>query len=203
MTIAHRRRFLLISGGSLVGLLARPAFADTPGDRAVAFVRSAGDRIIAAIHSTASAEERRRIIGPIIDQTIDVDGVGRFCLGRFWRTATPDQQQRYIKLFHEVLISNITSKLGDYQDVKLTVGRSQTRDENEVVSSVIERPNNPPAALEWVIADAATNPKVIDVIAEDTSLRITQRSDYMSFLSHNNNDVDKLISAMKDQLAQN
>lgn len=199
----NRRAFLLLCCGSLLSLVTRPSLAQSPSDRATAFVRTTGDRILSAMQGAGSVEERRKVVGPIIDQAIDVDGLAKFCLGRYWRTATPDQQQRYTKLFHEVLIGNITSKLGEYQQVKLTVGRSQQRDDTEIVSSTIERANNPPTTVQWVVANTATNPKVIDVIAEDTSLRITQRSDYASFLSHNNNDVDKLIVAMKEQLAQN
>lgn len=198
----NRRAFLLLCCGSLLSLVTRPSLAQSPSDRATAFVRTTGDRILSAMQGAGSVEERRKVVGPIIDQAIDVDGLAKFCLGRYWRTATPDQQQRYTKLFHEVLIGNITSKLGEYQQVKLTVGRSQQRDDTEIVSSTIERANNPPTTVQWVVANTATNPKVIDVIAEDTSLRITQRSDYASFLSHNNNDVDKLIVAMKEQLAQ-
>ena len=201
--MANRRAFLILCCGSLLSLFTRPSRAETPGDRAVAFVRMTGDQIVKAMQSAGSVDDRRKIVGAIIDRAIDVDGVARFCLGRYWRTATPDQQQRYTLLFHEVLITNITSKLGEYQEVKLTVGRSQPRDDTEIVTSVIERPNNPPTTVEWVVANAAAAPRVIDVIAEDTSLRITQRSDYASFLSHNNNDVDRLIVAMKQQLAQN
>ena len=36
--------------------------------------------------------------------------------------------------------------------------------------------NNAPAAVDWVIAQPQANPKIIDVIAEGTSMRITQRS---------------------------
>ena len=71
-----------------------------------------------------------------------------------------------------------------------------------MVSSSVERPNNPPTTVDWVVADAAGNPKVIDVVAEGTSLRLTQRQDYASYLTHNNNDVDKLIDAMRQQLTQ-
>lgn len=202
MTMANRRAFLFLCCSALVTPIARPSLAQTPSDRAAAFVRTTGERILAAMRSTGSVAERRKIVGPIIDQAIDVDGVAQFCLGRFWRTATPDQQQRYTKLFHEVLIGNITSKLGEYKEVKLTVGRTQTRDDIYIVSTTIERADNPPTTVDWVVGNVTSNPKVIDVIAEDTSLRITQRSDYASFLSHNNNDIDKLIRAMKDQLAQ-
>jgi phospholipid transport system substrate-binding protein len=37
------------------------------------------------------------------------------------------------------------------------------------------------------------------VVAEGTSLRLTQRSDYTSFLSQHNGDVGALIAALKRQ----
>ena len=64
------------------------------------------------------------------------------------------------------------------------------------------RPNNPPTAVDWIISNPASDPKVIDVIAEGTSLRLTQRQDYASYLAHNNNSVDALISAMRNQVSQ-
>ena len=45
--------------------------------------------------------------------------------------------------------------------------------------------------------------EIVDVIAEGTSLRLTQRSDYSSYLSHNGNSIDSLLSAMKRQTANN
>ncbi len=201
--MVERRTFLLSCCASVLPLLTHAAWAQSPSDRAAAFVKTTGEAILKAMQTTGTTEERRKTIGPIIDRAIDVDGVAKFCLSRFWNTATADQRQRYTQLFHEVLIGNITDKLGEYQQVKLTVGRSQTRDDNEIVSSTIERPNNPITTVQWVVANVATDPKVIDFIAEDTSLRLTQRSDYASFLNHNNNDIDKLIAAMKQQLAQN
>ena len=198
----ERRMFLLAGLSAMPLLAAAPALADTNGDRAAAFIKTTSDLILGAMRGAGSAEERRRILGPIIDKSLDVDGLAKFCLGRFWRTATPDQQQRYTAVFHQVLIGNITSKLGEYQDVRLTIGRSKQQDDLDLVSSSVERPNNPPTTVDWVVADAAGNPKVIDVVAEGTSLRLTQRQDYASYLTHNNNDVDKLIDAMRQQLTQ-
>jgi hypothetical protein len=107
--------------------------------------------------------------------------VAQFCLGRFWRQASPQQQQRFVMLFHQVLMSNIMAKLGEYQGVKFTVSRSRRQEEDEIVSSVVERPNNPPTNVDWVISDPDSNPKISDILAAGTSFRLTQRSDYASY----------------------
>ncbi|MBN8928760.1 MAG: hypothetical protein BGO51_21040 [Rhodospirillales bacterium 69-11] len=201
----HRRQVLTLAAAAAAFVAlpgaARVALAQASGDRATAFVKATGDKLVAVVNGPGSAAQKREELTRIIDQTVDVDGVGRFCLGRFWRTATPDQQKRYLALFHQVLVTSITSKLGEYQGVRFTVGRSRSQDEEEVVSTVVERPNNPPANVDWVIANPNSAPKIVDVIAEGTSLRLTQRSDYASFLAHNSSNVDALINAMQQQVA--
>ena len=63
------------------------------------------------------------------------------------------------------------------------------------------RPNNPPTGVDWIIANPSKDPKIVDVVAEGTSLRLTQRQDYASYLTHNNNNIDALIAAMKIQVS--
>ncbi len=71
-----------------------------------------------------------------------------------------------------------------------------------MVSTVVERPNNQPASVDWIISNPASEPKVIDVVAEGTSLRLTQRQDYASFLNGPNSSIAALIDAMRQQVAQ-
>jgi len=54
-----------------------------------------------------------------------------------------------------------------------------------------------------VLANAATDPKIIDEIAEGTSLRITQRNDYASFLNQHGENIDALLGAIRCQLSHN
>jgi phospholipid transport system substrate-binding protein len=179
------------------------AWASPGGDRAVAFIKQTGVKLVAAIDAAGTLDERRKVLGTIIDSDVDVDGVARFCLGRFWRTATPDQQQQYLKLFRDYLVVNIATKLGEYRGVTFTVGAVQDRDAGEVVETIVKRPNNPPTNIQWLVANAATDPKIVDVIAEGTSLRITQRDDYASFLSQHGGRLDALLEGLRRQVTQN
>lgn len=201
----NRRTFLVLTAATLLpvtGRLIRPALADASEGRASAFVRSIGDKLVAVVNGPEADHDKRAKLTAIIDGAVDVDGVARFCLGRFWRSASAAQQQRYTELFHQVLVNNITAKLGDYRGVRFTIGRAQQRDDTVVVSAVVERPNNPPTNVDWIISNPASDPRIVDVVAEGTSLRLTQRQDYASYLSRNNNDIDALINAMRQQVAQ-
>nr|WP_294559957.1 ABC transporter substrate-binding protein [uncultured Rhodopila sp.] len=197
----YRRHFLTFAAAS--ALLAATAPARAQGaEKATAFMKSLGDQLVAVVNGPGTASSKRAAMTRIIDTYVDVDGIGKFCLGRYWKLATPEQQKQYITLFHEVLVTNITSKLGEYQGVTYTMGRSRMEDEDAVVSTTVLRPNNPPTAVDWHIVNPSSDPKVTDVVAEGTSLRLTQRQDYASYLAHNNNSIDALISAMRNQVSQ-
>jgi phospholipid transport system substrate-binding protein len=196
----NRRNFVILA--AVAALLPLPLHAQT-ADKAAAFVKSTGDRMAAVVNGPGSTSAKRSQMTQIINSDVDVEGIGRFCLGRYWKVATPEQQKQYLALFHEVLVTNITAKLGEYQGVTFTMGRARPQDEEAVVSTTVVRPNNPPTAVDWIIANPGSDPKIVDVVAEGTSLRLTQRQDYASYLSHNNGSVGALIAAMKNQISQN
>jgi phospholipid transport system substrate-binding protein len=201
--MTNRRTLLTVASVLLaVHSPGRSACAQEVAGNAGTFVKSTGDRLVSVVNGPENDRQKHAKLMQIIDSAVDVNGVARFCLGRFWRDASAEQQQRYTQLFHQVLANNITSKLGAYRGVRYTVGRAERREDNAVVSTVVERPNNQPANVDWIISNPASDPKIIDVVAAGTSLRLTQREDYASFLSSHNSSINALIDAMRQQVAQ-
>jgi phospholipid transport system substrate-binding protein len=195
-----RRSLLLLTAAA--ALAPRFGYAADASSQAIAFVQKLSDQLVAVVNGDAPMAEKKALMKGIIDSNVDVDGVAQFCLGRFWRQASADQQKQYVGLFHDVLVTNITGKLGEYRGVKFTINGAKSREDSEVVTTTVERPNNPPSQVDWVVTMASGKPKIADVIAEGTSLRLTQRSDYAAYLTRNQNSVDALIAAMKQQLSQ-
>jgi phospholipid transport system substrate-binding protein len=198
------RRFLLLA--ALAGSALPRAAASQTVDiaRAAAFIQDTGEQMVAAINAAgAPVAQRRERVAAILRRAVDVEGVGRFILGRFWRTATPEQQAEYLRLFEEVLLRNLSARFGEYQGVRFALGRSQARtEEDALVNTVIERPGSPAFALDWRVAEVGGQPKIVDVIAEGTSLRLTTRSEYSSVITRNGGDVAALLAAMRQQIQQ-
>ncbi len=167
------------------------------------FVQSVGKRLVATVNGEGSSKEKSDALGQIIDSSVDVQGVARFCLGRYWQVATPQQQREYGVLFHRILIGSITSRIGDYRGVRFIMGRTTSRPEGDVVASTISGPQKAPAVVEWVVNEVDGSPKIVDVKAEGTSLRITQRNDYASFIVHHNDSVQALVDALRRQVSAN
>ena len=197
-------RRVLLTYSAATALLATTSWTAAWAQSAVdptAFVVQLGDALVAIVNGPGTYEDKKRRLAPLIEQAVDVDNIARFCLGRFWRTASPGQQQQFNQLFHQVLLNNITGKLGQFEGVTFKPTTTTQRDGDSLVGTTIHRPNQQPNNVQWVVSAASGKPKIIDVIAEGTSLRLTQRSDYAAYISRNNNDVDALISAMRHQIA--
>src|SRR4051794_6730794 len=195
-----RRAFLVVSVAAAGLLAAGPyAWVQAGGDP-TGFVMSLGNQMATIVNGPGTLEQKRQRMAPLIEQAVDINRIAQFCLGRFWRTATPQQQQRYMQLFHAVLLNNISSKLGEFQGVTFRPTTTQQREGEAYVGTVINRPNQQPNNVQWVVSTASGRPQVVDVIAEGTSLRVTQRSDYASYLSRNGNNVDALLTAMQRQV---
>ncbi len=194
-------RRLLLQATAATALLAwSPAFAQqvTVGTAAAtSLVQNLGTQLVTIVNAPGPSAPKAAALTPIIESSVDVDGIGHFCLGRFWRLATPQQQQDYLHLFHRVLIGNITSRLGEFRGVRFTMTNTVERDGTTLVGTIIRRPNQEPVTVQWVVASVDGQPRIVDVIAEGTSLRLTQRSDYSSFVAQHNNSVAALIVAMR------
>jgi phospholipid transport system substrate-binding protein len=173
-----------------------------PGERAVAFVKSTSDQLVAIVNSPGSSQEKRGRLQAVIESTVDVDDIARFCLGRFWRIATPDQRQQYMTLFHDLLLTEITGHFGEYQGVSVTMGLARASEDTEIVITTVERPNNPPTQVDWVVATNTGSPKIVDLLAEGTSLRLTQAADFTAYLSRHQYNIHELVEGMRQRVAQ-
>ena len=193
------RRMFLASTAAVAALLAAGPAARAQEADATEFVRRFGNQALAIVGGPGSAAEKRQRLEPLITQAVDIEDIGRFVLGRFWRTATPQQQQEFQRLFNQVLLNNVGGRIGEFSGVGFTMTGTTQRDSGIHVGTTISRPNQQPVAVEWVVSNASGRPRIIDVIAEGTSLRLTQRNDYASFISRNGGQVDALLGAMRRQ----
>lgn len=199
------RRTLLVLGAAGMLLAGVPAaFAQASGvpgtAQATSFIQTLGNQLTAVVNGPGTATQKRAQLTPLIEHAVDVDGIAKFCLGRFWRIATPAQRQQYTQLFHAVLFNSITGHLGEYQGVRFVMTHTVQREGVTLVGTRITRPDQAPTTVQWVVDQIGGQPKIVDVVAEGTSLRLTQRSDYASYLSRHGNNVDALIAAMRRQV---
>jgi phospholipid transport system substrate-binding protein len=158
--------------------------------------------MISVINSSAGAAQKQAAFQQLVYANVDVDGVARFVLGRFWRVATPAQQQAYLQTFRQLLVYAVTGQTSTFQGASFTIGDASEQPVGIVVATTVNVPGKAPATVQWVVAMMNGQPKIIDIIAEGTSLRLTERNDYAGVISQHGGDIQPLIDAMRNQLAR-
>jgi phospholipid transport system substrate-binding protein len=195
-----RRSLLALSGAMLLLSMAGPRAAAAQALGAHQFVQDFANELVNIVNGPEPYAQKKAALGPVIDKYVGVNDVARFCLGRFWRTATPEQQAQYTTLFHHVLLNNISGHLGEFKGVSYRMTDDTQQGSNFLVGTIIDRPNAPAANVQWVVDASSGTPHVVDVIAEGTSMRLTTRDDYQSYLSSHNNDISALLEVLQRKL---
>ena len=178
-----------------------PALAAPSAAEAKQFIAHVGQRMVTIVNGNGSVSQKAADLRKVVDDNVAVDQIGRFVLGRYWRVATPAQRREYLGLFHQLLANNITTQIRAYQGVTFSIEGASGTPEGQGVSTVVARPGEQPAHVEWVVQTVGGQPKIVDVIVEGTSLRVTERSDYSSVITDNGGQVSALLDAMKRQIA--
>ncbi len=197
------RRYAVMALLGVPLLWSAPSLAQSPLDASTAqgFVQRTGQAMMSVVNGSGSPAARRDQVASILRHSVDVEGVGRFVLGRYWRSASLEEQQAYLQVFEETLIRNLSARFGEYQGVQFQVQRTQMRDPTTaLVATLIARPNATPFTVEWQVSMVEGQPKIVDVLAEGTSLRLTQRSEYSAVLTRNGGQISALLDAMRGQI---
>ncbi|HUC19753.1 MAG TPA: ABC transporter substrate-binding protein [Acetobacteraceae bacterium] len=184
-------------------LVGAAALAADEASAASDFVRQTGDAILNIVNGSGTMAEKRTQLTAIVNNAVDVDGIGRFELGRFWPIATPEQRQTFLSLFRQYLVFNVTGRLGQYKGSNFTIDRSEPLNGDIAVSTTIHTPGQPTADMQWIVSFASGKPQIVDLVAEGTSMRVTQRSDYASVITRGGGEnVQALIDALRQQLSR-
>jgi phospholipid transport system substrate-binding protein len=200
----RRTAMTMIGTAALLAVLWPTGYARAqPGPVAVIFVQSTAEQLVAVVNSAGSLDERRQRLRQIIDATVDVDEIARFCLGHFWQITAPDQQKQYLAVFHDLLVIEIAGHLGEYNGVRVTVGPARMTADTEIVASTVERPNGPTMQVDWVVSTATSNPRIVDLLAGGTSMRLTKGADFSAYLARHQYNVRELVEALRQISGRN
>ncbi len=194
------RRFFLASVAA--ALAAPPAFAAVDPEAAKSFIRSlANDAIQLMGRKDLPQAERIQKFRELFTRGFDVEAIGRFVLGRYWRDATEPEQREYLKLFEDLILATYAGRFSEYSGETLTVlDVRPDEDRFTVVTSQINRTGgNPPIRLDWRVAEGNGGFKIVDVIVEAVSMSVTQRSEFASVIQRGGGKVGSLLAALRDK----
>lgn len=192
-----RRSFLALAACFAMAIAA-PASAQSQDP--AQFINDLGQKALAALtNKSAGASELQNRFRSLLNGNFDVKTIGRFALGRYWNTASPQQQQDYLQLFEDQIVDAYATRFREYSGETFKVGTVRTEGSDSVVTSQIIRPQGPPIDVEWRVRKAGDGLRIIDVAVAGVSMATTQRSEFAAVIERNGGNVDSLIQALRNK----
>ena len=190
--------------GAGLALAAVSAAQGQPDSSETRFIRSMGDRAIALLASRSiSAEQRSAGFADLLTSGFDLDYIGRFVLGRYWKSASPAQRDAYLPLFRRYVIATYASRLQGYSGETFQIVSQRAAGTRDViVRTRISKPGGGAMIdADWRVRNVDGTPQVIDVMVEGISMAITQRQEFSSVIRRKG--MDGLIADLRARTATN
>ena len=200
------RRFAIVVLLGAAGALASGAAraADAPAD-AGKFVQSLGDQAIAIItDASLSKTDREQHFHDMFVTSFDVPAIGRFVLGRYWRTATDPQRQEFLKLFEDMIVKTYNNRFNEYKGEQFKVTGTRPDGDSTLVTTNVTQPKTgaQPVKVDWRVLKLQGHFKIVDVIIEGVSMSVTQQQEFGSVIQRNGGQIDGLLASMRERIQQ-
>ncbi|TVQ82182.1 MAG: ABC transporter substrate-binding protein [Micavibrio sp.] len=163
-------------------------------------VQSMGDDALAVLsQGKIGMAQRKRKMGEWLDTYFDIQTIGRFALGRNWRSATEEQRDEYLKLFHAMIVKTYAERFEEYSgEVFEVTGYRELNPRDSLVHSRIVPKGGAPVTVDWRLRQNENGEyRVVDIIVEGVSMIQTQRSEFASIIQQNGGDVEALLVSLR------
>ena len=137
----------------------------------------------------------------IAKDTVDIKGIGFYTLGSFRKSLNESDKNQYSILFEEYFLKSFSSRLAEYTNPEIDVFAKEFLNENyTIVNSTLKATKErPEIKIDWrIYTKDPERPLIRDLIIEGLSLARTQKEEFASVLSSNNNDIKALFKVLKE-----
>lgn len=185
--------------------LSTSAMATDKGEAtpAAKFIEKLGNNALTSLTvKDLAPKERERRVRDLLRTNFDIQTIGRFAVGSYWRDATEAEKKEYISLFEDMIVKTYTQRFAEYSGQSFKVTSSAQEDaKNSTVSTQIIQKDGPAVAVDWRVRDKGSL-KVVDVVVEGISMSFTQRSDFMSVIQRGDGKIEALLASLRERKAK-
>tara|TARA_B100001057_G_scaffold260964_1_gene261166 strand:+ start:1672 stop:2259 length:588 start_codon:yes stop_codon:yes gene_type:complete len=165
------------------------------------FVQSTVNRASKLLGEDITKGEKIEKLKLIAKETVDIKGIGFYTLGAKRKSLSEEEKQRYLKLFEEYFLKSFSSRLAEYTNPEIDVTKKEKlNDSYTIVNSILKATKERPEInIDWrIYTKDPNNPLIRDLIIEGLSLARTQKEEFSSVLSSNENNIEALFKVLKE-----
>tara|TARA_B100000768_G_C11136143_1_gene313989 strand:+ start:188 stop:784 length:597 start_codon:yes stop_codon:yes gene_type:complete len=174
------------------------AYSSNPTDFITELVNEA---ITKLADKDLNKDEKSKFIEKIALNNVDIAALGLYTLGELRKSSDEQIIIKYQEAFEKYFLKSLTSRLTDYSSSKFNVINFDKKSSNYTIVKSEITPNDGSAEIkiDWrIYTKNQDKPLIRDLIVEGLSLARTQKEEFASILNSNNNDINILISKLKE-----
>ena len=165
------------------------------------FINNITDSASSILSSENTREEKIQKLIEIGENSVDIDGIGFYTLGKHRKILNDGQKDEFKKIFREYFLKSFSSRLVEYKEAKIVVISENVKNEKYTIvkSKLLATSNRPEVAIDWrVYTKDPSKPLIRDLIIEGLSLARTQREEFNSIITNNGGDISALFTSLKE-----
>ena len=165
------------------------------------FINDITDRASNILSSEDTREVKIQELIKIGENSVDIDGIGFYTLGKHRKILNDNQKDEFKKIFREYFLKSFSTRLVEYKEAKIVVISENVKNEKYTIvkSKLLATSNRPEVAIDWrVYTKDPSKPLIRDLIIEGLSLARTQREEFNSIITNNGGDISALFTSLKE-----
>ena len=153
------------------------------------------------LSSQDTKEVKMKQLIEIGKNSVDIDGIGFYTLGKHRKNLNDDQKNEFLKIFREYFLKSFSTRLVEYKEAKIVVISEDIKNEKYTIvkSKLLATSERPEVSIDWRVYTKNPNkPLIRDLIIEGLSLARTQREEFNSIIMNNDGDVKALFTNLTE-----
>ncbi len=172
-----------------------------------ALIRNTVDEVTAIIKQDKDiqAGDQKKILA-LVDAKVlphfDFARMTQLAVGKYWRTATPEQKQSLVMEFRNMLVRTYTKVFTVYRDQTIEVKPYKLAPDDDTeatVKTLILKPGAQPTLVDYELKKTADGWKAFDISIEGVSMVMSYRGTFTSQIQESG--IDGLIKTLVDKNA--
>ena len=165
------------------------------------FIDDITDKASNVLSSQETREVKIQELVKIGENSVDIDGIGFYTLGKHRKSLNDDQKDEFKKIFRDYFLKSFSTRLVEYKEAKIVVISEDVKNDKYTIvkSKLLATSNRPEVSIDWrVYTKNPSKPLIRDLIIEGLSLARTQKEEFNSIIINNNGDVNALFTSLRE-----
>ncbi|HEY6516256.1 MAG TPA: ABC transporter substrate-binding protein [Steroidobacteraceae bacterium] len=193
---------LIAAGWLIQAPMPAAAAAPSSSEQPSQVIQTAADGLLKALGTDrqtyrSDAAKREALVDQYILPHVDTQFAAQLVLGKYWKTATAQQRDRFINAFYHSMLNNYGVAIVEFTSNTLKVYPSRTNpgDQNATVRTEMMRTSGPPISVNYYMHETADGWKAWDVVIDGVSYIMSYRQDFQPQIAQQG--LDAVISRLE------